>query len=295
MNCYNSDEYLKESINSVINQTYQNWEIIFWDNQSTDQSAEIAKSYNDERIKYHYAPTHTSLYEGRNCALKYCQGDYLAFLDCDDLWMPSKLKKQVKILDTKPNIALVHTNTIFFNSDTNQEKIANKQKLPSGYIFNKIINKYHFSLETVIVRRSIILNHKLDFGKHFNMIGDRDFLSTICFYGNVYYIDEILGKWRVHAKNFSKVLHKTYPKELKYMYLRLKKRFKDDFTKKMRKSIYNELVFREALNMFETSGQAVRKKLNKIPFFNLKGFALRLISFMPKSLAIEILQLLKRM
>ncbi len=294
MNCYNSDKYLREAIDSVINQTYQNFEIIFWDNQSTDDSAKIVQSYDDERIKYFYAPRHTSLYEGRNCALEYCQGEYLAFLDCDDLWMLTKLEKQVDILENNKHVVLVHTNTIFFNSDTNQEKIANKRVLPSGYIFNEIVNKYHFSLETVIVRRSIMLDNALSFGKDFNMIGDRDLLSMICFYGEVYYIDEILGKWRIHSNNFSKVLHSTYPKELKYMYLRFKKRFKKDFTKEMRVNIYSELVFRDALNMFEKSGVEVRKKLNKISFFNFKGLILRFISFLPMKMVFKILQLLKR-
>ena len=53
INCYNGEKYLREAIDSVIAQTYSNWEIIFWDNQSTDSSAEIVKSYNDDRIKYY--------------------------------------------------------------------------------------------------------------------------------------------------------------------------------------------------------------------------------------------------
>ena len=56
MNCYNGEEYLSHAINSVLNQTYKNWEIIFWDNQSTDKSAEIFKAYNDKRLKYYSAP-----------------------------------------------------------------------------------------------------------------------------------------------------------------------------------------------------------------------------------------------
>ena len=52
MNCYNGEKYLKEAIRSVINQTYKNWEIIFWDNQSKDKSSQILKSFKDKRIKY---------------------------------------------------------------------------------------------------------------------------------------------------------------------------------------------------------------------------------------------------
>ena len=81
MNCFNGEKYLKQAIDSVLAQTYRNWEIIFWDNQSTDGSAEIFTSYRDSRLKYFYAPEHTRLYEARNCALEKAEGELIAFLD----------------------------------------------------------------------------------------------------------------------------------------------------------------------------------------------------------------------
>ena len=68
INCFNGDKYLKEAINSIYNQSYHNWEIIFWDNQSTDESANIAKSF-DQKLKYFYASNHTPLGEARNEAV----------------------------------------------------------------------------------------------------------------------------------------------------------------------------------------------------------------------------------
>ena len=71
INCFNGEKYLREALDSVIIQTYKNWEIIFWDNQSTDKSAEIFKSYKDNRLKYYRASSHADiLYEARNYALK---------------------------------------------------------------------------------------------------------------------------------------------------------------------------------------------------------------------------------
>lgn len=70
MNCYNSETYLKDAIA----QTYENWEIIFWDNQSIDKSPKIVKSYTDKRIKYFYAPEHTLLGEARNKAIEKADG-----------------------------------------------------------------------------------------------------------------------------------------------------------------------------------------------------------------------------
>ena len=69
MNCYNAEKYLQEAIESILAQTYTNWEIIFWDNQSTDRSAQIVLSYTDKRIKYFYAPKHEILGDARREAI----------------------------------------------------------------------------------------------------------------------------------------------------------------------------------------------------------------------------------
>ena len=78
MNCFNGERYLKDSIDSIINQTYKNWELIFWDNRSEDESAKIFKSYNDKRLKYFMADEHTSLYKARNLAIKESTGELIS-------------------------------------------------------------------------------------------------------------------------------------------------------------------------------------------------------------------------
>ena len=79
VNCYNGEKYLNQCIGSILNQTYKNIELIFWDNQSTDQSKNIIQSYHDKRIKYFYAKKHTTLYEARNLALQNCSGEFVCF------------------------------------------------------------------------------------------------------------------------------------------------------------------------------------------------------------------------
>ena len=90
MNAYYSEEFLAEAIASVVSQTYSNWEIILWENESSDDTREIAESFNDPRIRYFFAPDKVSLYESRMNAFKKARGEFVAFLDCDDLWMPEK-------------------------------------------------------------------------------------------------------------------------------------------------------------------------------------------------------------
>ena len=92
MNCFNGELFLKDSIKSVLDQTYKNWELIFWDNKSTDKSAEIFKSFKDKRLKYFYADEHTSLYKARNLAIDKSKGDFISFLDTDDLLNQNKLE-----------------------------------------------------------------------------------------------------------------------------------------------------------------------------------------------------------
>lgn len=99
INCYNGEKYLREAIDSVISQTYTNWEIIFWDNQSTDGTRGIVESYNNPKIHYIYAPQHTPLGEARNLAVEKASGEYINFLDADDIWRQNKLEEQIKLIE----------------------------------------------------------------------------------------------------------------------------------------------------------------------------------------------------
>ena len=81
MNCYNGEKFLSEALNSVIKQTYDNWELIFWDNQSSDKSSKIFKEFKDKRFKYYYSDKHTGLGEARYKAFKYLTGEFIAAAD----------------------------------------------------------------------------------------------------------------------------------------------------------------------------------------------------------------------
>ena len=94
MNCLNGEQYLKQAMDSVFKQTYDDWEAIFFDNTSTDNSAAIAKSYG-ERVRYFKSQTTYPLGKARNLAINETKGEFIAFLDCDDIWLPQKLEKQV--------------------------------------------------------------------------------------------------------------------------------------------------------------------------------------------------------
>ena len=86
MNCRNGDKFLKKSINSIISQTYENWELIFFDNSSTDKSVEVVKNFSDKRIKIFKSKKFLKLYDARNLAISKAKGDFISFCDTDDWW-----------------------------------------------------------------------------------------------------------------------------------------------------------------------------------------------------------------
>lgn len=202
MNCYNSDKYLREAIDSVMDQTYQNWEIIFWDNQSTDMSAEIVNSYNDKRIKYFYSLEHTTLGEGRNNALEKANGEFISFLDCDDWWEINKIEQTLKYFSSD-TIGIVHTNGNQFFQENNKYKKFHSSKQPLGYIFEELLANYNISLVSAMFRKKVLETIPYYFDSRFNMIEEFDFFVRISKTWEINYCEQELCFWRVHSSSLT--------------------------------------------------------------------------------------------
>ena len=110
MNCHNGAKFISQSVESVLKQNYKNWELIFFDNASTDESLSIVESFNDVRIKIFKSKKFLNLYDARNQALKKVEGHYVSFLDTDDLWEKDLLQKQVEYLRSNLNFMMVYSN-----------------------------------------------------------------------------------------------------------------------------------------------------------------------------------------
>jgi len=201
MNCLNCSKYLREAIDSVYAQTYKDWEIIFWDNASTDDSAEIAKSY-DGKLRYFRGENTVPLYAARNFALSKAKSEFIAFLDSDDLWLPVKLEKQMGLF-SKEKVGLVYSNTILLNQKTGKGKILYKRKPPTGMIFRKLLSGYFLSLETVIIRRKCLDMLSEWFDDRFHHVGDADLFLRIASDWELEYIDEPLAKWRMYEESWT--------------------------------------------------------------------------------------------
>jgi glycosyltransferase involved in cell wall biosynthesis len=200
MNCYNGEKYLKQAIDSVLTQSYQNWELIFWDNQSTDRSAEIFNGYADARLKYFYAPKHTRLYEARNYAIEKCGGEFLAFLDVDDWWFPSKLVKQV-VLFSDPQVGIVCSNYWFHSERKKKRWLALKRSVPTGWVLDELLKSYFVGLVTLVLRRSAMASLEYLCDPRYHLVGDADLVIRLSIGWKLEYVGEPLALYRLHDNN----------------------------------------------------------------------------------------------
>jgi len=200
MNCYNGEKFLRQAIESVIGQGWTNWELILWDNQSTDRSAEIFQSYDDPRLKYFYAPTHTFLYEARNYALEKTSGDFYAFLDVDDWWTADKLEKQMPLF-SDPQVGVVCGNYWVRNELKNRNWVARTRPAPQGWVLQGLLQDYFVGLLTLMVRKSAVDALDRPFDPRYHVIGDLDLVVRLSAKWKLAYVHDAIAYYRIHGSN----------------------------------------------------------------------------------------------
>ena len=204
MPAYNSENFIEESIKSVINQTYKNWELIIIDDGSVDRTAEIALFYvkMDSRILYFYQ-NNGKQGKARNLGLKKSSGDFIAFLDSDDLWLFNKLEIQLKQIHEKRVDLVFSDSYIFFDDDVNdiQKRMGVKQRFYTGIeAIDLFIECNRIPILTVLVKKckirelgNFIEDENIQFGEDYHL------WLKLLLNGSVFYsTDLILAKYRVH-------------------------------------------------------------------------------------------------
>lgn len=197
MNCHNGERYLREAMDSVFAQTFDDWEIIFWDNNSSDGSAPIAKSYGDTKVKYFRSPLLTNLGEARRNAVNVAQGEWLAFLDCDDVWYPEKLKVQLA--------ALEGTDYVFTYAgvlEINAEGVPIRSVIPkyvSGDVVEHLLNQFDVNMVTPVIRRSFLVDQNINFEPEITASEEYNLFVRLAARGRVLVQREILGRYRVYG------------------------------------------------------------------------------------------------
>ena len=205
VNCFNGERYLNECLKSILLQSYKNYEVIFWDNQSTDKSKLIFLGIKDKRFKYFSDNKHVTLYDARNKALNVTNGKYITFLDVDDMWYPDKLEKQVNVMEKNSEIGFCYSGFKFLSENSKKLKSAyNNKKLKSGYIFTNLIKKYNVGILTLMINKAIVKKNKIKFDERFTIMGDLDFVLRLSKKSIGIPIKCDLAIYRIHQKNLSR-------------------------------------------------------------------------------------------
>lgn len=223
MNCHNGERFLKKSLDSLLNQSYKNWELVFFDNVSKDKSVEIVNSLRDKRIKIFRSKKYLKLYRARNLAIRKASGKLICFLDTDDLWKKDKLQKQISIYNKK-KYNMIFCNYFIKNEVKKKTYIFEKNQLPSGYITQKLLDKNLIGIHTVMINKKIF--RKFSFNSMYEIIGDYDFFLKLSLKEKFYSIQKPLATYRHHGKNFSLKID-VYLKELLKWKNINKKKFKN--------------------------------------------------------------------
>ncbi len=178
MNVRNGASFLREALNSVTAQTFQDWESIVWDDCSTDDSPRIVSEYQDQRIRYFLSPEDTPLGEARNNAIRQAKGEWLAFLDQDDIWLPRKLQQQMALADN--NTGMIYGRAIQFypsGKERDYDYAHEFQPLPEGDIFAQLfIHGCFIAMSSAVLRRSAVEEVGPDSGIDSNCSG----LLSLC-------------------------------------------------------------------------------------------------------------------
>ena len=155
MPCYNMEKYISDSIMSVRQQTYPNWELLIVDDNSTDATASVVENHcrQDTRIQCTVKPNHSGIADTRNQCLKMAKGRYLAFLDSDDVWHPEKLERQLQFM-TERNIGFSYSS--YDCIDETGKPLEKSVKTAGNLDYDAYANNTIIGCSTVMVDKSIV-------------------------------------------------------------------------------------------------------------------------------------------
>ena len=242
-----ADTYLKDAIDSVINQTHKDWELLIIDNHSTDKTDELIQNYNDKRIRLFKINNGGNIAKSRNLGIKNATGDYIALLDSDDYWDVKKLQKCSSILSKKPKCGVCHSEIWKYPHRTVQK---NYGKIP--FTFNNLINIGNLlSLSSTIIHTKI-LNDLDGFDESNKIITAEDYdlwirLAKMNY--NIIFHKDPLGTYRIHENSESSNVEKNINSICNV----IRKHFKNN-------NLNNKEKNYSLSNVWQTAGKIYQKK-----------------------------------
>lgn len=207
---YNYQDYIKETIQSVLDQTYKDWEFIIVDDCSTDNSVEVIKSYKDDRIKLFVNEKNLGLKETLKFGIKQASGDWVAILESDDILKQDYLEKKYEVIKRNPNVAVIFNDVELFGDENRVKNTTPTIIETSNLLQNKIYPCNIFDdlvdFNRVLTFSAVMLNRQKFLECNLNTPMDKLFDWWLFLHlarkYDFYYIPEKLTKWRLHSDSY---------------------------------------------------------------------------------------------
>lgn len=165
MPAYNAEKTIETAIESVVHQTEKDWELIVVDDGSTDNTKKIIEKYTDERIKYVYNNLEKGVSNSRNLGISKARGEWIAFLDSDDMWKPEKLAKQIKYARLYDS-GFIFTGSGFMDSEG--RILDYTMQVPSKVSYKELLKQNIISCSSVMIKKAYMVKYKMEASKMFH-------------------------------------------------------------------------------------------------------------------------------
>ena len=161
MPAYNAARFIRQSIQSILQQSFQDWELLVTDDASTDNTPQVLEqaARDDARVRIFLQTQNQGPGAARNHSLSHARGRYLAFLDSDDLWATDKLEKQMQLLAAHPDAGILFTGSAFIRR--NGERSSYVLQVPEEITYQRLLRQNLISCSSVVMRRELFLRHRM--------------------------------------------------------------------------------------------------------------------------------------
>ena len=210
MPVYNSVKYINEAIDSILNQTFENFEMILVDDCSNDGTRKIIESYNDNRIKILYNTENRGVAYTRNRALEHSRGEYIAIMDHDDIALPTRLEREVQFLDENPDYGVVGGRVQTIRQDGTVIKRTNVAYVNPDYIKAIFLFRNVFCNSEVMFRSELARKNNIRYEEKCYGMEDFKFWIKMSKITKMTNIDELFLKHRIHEKSITNVVSKDF-------------------------------------------------------------------------------------
>jgi glycosyltransferase involved in cell wall biosynthesis len=282
VNCYNGEQFLKNCFRSIIDQTYTNWELIFWDNASTDKSAEIYSAYKDSRFKYFKSKVNVTLGQARAWAVNQCTGEYIAFLDVDDEWLPEKTELQIEKM-IKDDAVLCYGGIIEVYQHNRKTKVILPKYLSKNNFKNNLL-QFEIPMPTIVLKRSALIRKGLNFDSNITASEEYCLSMQLIYNEKVSVINVPLSKYLVRNNSLTLKNSSHWATERIYTLKKLinsnpelNKIYKTELSEAFSRSNY--YIARHF--MILKKRKKAKRELSKIKFNNFKYFSLYILAHFP--------------